>query len=653
MDLELTLTAIIVAAGLVPFLAMKGRRPGTGSPWLPLMACLTVAILAAAAVAINRPVRLPEDQVAHRPIVVPEEGYVSADTCRSCHPHHHASWHRSYHRTMTQLASPESVHGVFADVHTNIYDRNYLLERRGDEYWATWDELPKPGAFTRDTGVKSRRIEMVTGSHRMQIYWAASGETRKMEMLPIVYLKGDETWVPRRSVFIEPPHGQLHAEEAGRWNQVCIDCHTTRGEQRIKNEREMDTTVSEFGIACEACHGPAHEHIHANRDFNRRYSLHQSGKPDSTIVNPSRLDPKSASYICGQCHVVGGFIPRSDGERYEPGDDLQEFRDLLLFSKTNMIRRITAQLGPDYLRGLMWSDGEIRVSGRELNGLMDSPCFLHEDRAMTLSCQSCHTMHPQDTSPDALEEWADDQLGPGMRGNAACTQCHESFQTEAAVAAHTHHAADSAASNCYNCHMPYTSYGLLKAIRSHKITSPSVAASVNTGRPNACNQCHLDRTLEWTAMTLKEWYEIDPPPLNQDQKSVAASVLWALTGDPSQRALMAWSFGWSSAHEASGTDWIAPYLADLLDDRYDAVRYIAHRSLKTIPGFATFNYNYVGRAEDRREASQRALAEWGSNADRTVRDGDAVLLDAAGRLRRGTFNRLLANRDNRDLFIYE
>jgi len=54
--------------------------------------------------------------------------------------------------------------------------------------------------------------------------------------------------------------------------------------------------------------------------------------------------------------------------------------------------------------------------------------------------------------------------------------------------------------------MPHTSYGLLKGIRSHQINSPTVKASLATGRPNACNLCHLDKTLAWSGQKLNEWY---------------------------------------------------------------------------------------------------------------------------------------------------
>ena len=40
-------------------------------------------------------------------------GYVSSDTCQSCHPDQYQSWHKSYHRTMTQWPSARSVKAPF------------------------------------------------------------------------------------------------------------------------------------------------------------------------------------------------------------------------------------------------------------------------------------------------------------------------------------------------------------------------------------------------------------------------------------------------------------------------------------------------------------------------------------------------------------
>lgn len=62
-------------------------------------------------------------------------GYVSSDTCRSCHPDQYTSWHQSFHRTMTQVATPASVRGNFEKVVLRLRDETFQLERRGDEYW--------------------------------------------------------------------------------------------------------------------------------------------------------------------------------------------------------------------------------------------------------------------------------------------------------------------------------------------------------------------------------------------------------------------------------------------------------------------------------------------------------------------------------------
>ncbi|MEW6273281.1 MAG: cytochrome c3 family protein, partial [Thermodesulfobacteriota bacterium] len=106
---------------------------------------------------------------------------------------------------------------------------------------------------------------------------------------------------------------------------------------------------------------------------------------------------------------------------------------------------------------------------------------------------------PRDRSRGARDQ-------PAQRpraGAGGCTQCHAELGAEARLVAHTRHAAGSPGSRCYNCHMPNTAYGLQKATRSHEITSPSVVESAEVGRPNACNLCHLDRTLAWTADELE------------------------------------------------------------------------------------------------------------------------------------------------------
>jgi hypothetical protein len=192
-------------------------------------------------------------------------------------------------------------------------------------------------------------------------------------------------------------------------------------------------------------------------------------------------------------------------------------------------------------------------------------------------------MHVPADEERAIDEWADDQLAPRARGDEACLQCHRAGpdSRRPLAANHTRHREGSAGSACYNCHMPYTTYGLLKTIRSHQISSPSVQATLDTGRPNACNLCHLDKTLAWTATYLETWYGVTPPPLGDDERSVAASLLALLKGDAGQRAIVAQSMGWPAAQQASGSGWLTPYLALTARDSYDARSARCRRSAAT------------------------------------------------------------------------
>ena len=284
--------------------------------------------------------------------------------------------------------------------------------------------------------------------------------------------------------------------------------------------------------------------------------------------------------------------------------------------------------------------------------MVESPCYKHGLGARRMECFSCHEMHPDSDSRD-LFEWSNDQLKPGMRSNAACLQCHEEY--EGRLADHSGHPMGSSGSLCLNCHMPYTTYGILTAMRSHTISSPSVAESLETGRPNACNQCHLDRSLGWTAKALADRYGQDAPRLTAEQEKVAASILWTMKGDAGQRALMAWSFGWGAAQEVSGEEWMGRCLTELLDDPYAAVRYIAGRSLKRLPGFEELEYDYVAADDDLAAAKALAMEIWSKRAPAraTGKPKSELLLRADGSMDEAWMRGLLNERDNKPVFLRE
>ena len=91
----------------------------------------------------------------------------------------------------------------------------------------------------------------------------------------------------------------------------------------------MDTMVSEFGISCEACHGPAREHVQIVRDEKPDEDPVLRADTDLAIVNPKSLGPRRSSKICGQCHGVTQYRNEKEfehwkvhGYSYRPGDSL-------------------------------------------------------------------------------------------------------------------------------------------------------------------------------------------------------------------------------------------------------------------------------------------------------------------------------------------
>jgi hypothetical protein len=244
----------------------------------------------------------------------------------------------------------------------------------------------------------------------------------------------------------------------------------------------------------------------------------------------------------------------------------------------------------------------------------------------------------------------DKQLKEGMNGNEACLRCHH--QSEKALAAHTHHGPDSSGSLCYNCYMPYTSCGLLRAIRSHQIDRPTVLSALKTGRSTACNQCHLDKTLQWTAQHLSEWYGQPLPGLTDEDRKISAAAKLLLSGDTGQRALAAFSLGWEPALVASGNDWEAPLLAYALEDRYAAIRFIAYRSLTHLPGFGAFPYDFESAPEHWRESKQRALYLWHAGAA-ALPSREETLTGPGPTINTNVLLQLLEHRNNRPVHLRE
>lgn len=594
-----------------------------------------------------------EKEVAvNRPIKNPIGDYVTADTCRSCHPGNYASWHASYHRTMTQLPSKETILGDMAGLELTGYGTDYHVQQvDGKHYVRT-----KPEGQPEANYSQPQEIVLLTGSHNMQICWMTTNDGRTVEQFPFAYLVAEKMWVPMTHSFLMPPD-EITPYSKGEWNVSCMNCHVTKGRTRFVEGETFDSDASDFGISCEACHSGGREHVAINRDPLRRFKQHLSEGSDQTIANPADMDGPTSSLVCGQCHSIWAFNSPDahmdfvqEHSEYKPGHAELKLRNVPQPSGESARNKREAMRSkdPESFDNSYWKDGMVRVTGREYNGVTASPCF----KGQEFSCLSCHDMHPAKTDTASLQVWAKNQMGTGMKTNQACLQCHQDMAKD--IPSHTHHAAGSSGSSCYNCHMPHTSFGLLRAVRSHEVSSPSALETIEYGRPNACNLCHLDQPLAWTADKLHEWYDHEVPALEKDDQELALGAKWILKGDAGQRALIAWAMGWAPAQRASDYKWLYPYLIFELNDPYPAVRFIAWKSLQSLPGFDGYEYNYGVGDFLQKEASARAYQKWWQE-ERDPRHTYRwkTLLQPSGLFRQDEYERLLSERDNRRVNLQE
>lgn len=596
----------------------------------------------------KNPIDTSPDQIQFSDVVLPantlDGGYVTSNACRECHRSEHASWHRSYHRTMTQVASLQNVATSLDDIVLKSRSGTFHFEQVEHELRVTmpdpaWADATQARGIdirtVEDPPMVTKRLQMMTGSHHMQTYWIATGQGSELRQVPWYYHIPEKRWIPAEDSYITPPDTP---HETIVWNANCVVCHSVRGRPKPHPQGGLFyTDVVELGIACEACHGPGDEHVRRQKELASHPDLSRDRQADLKIINPAQLDSRRSTEVCGQCHAT--FQPLDgpkwlqEGYPFRPGKlPLRASHKFVDFDDPDEYSR-------EFTLSGFWSDGTSRIGGREYMALVKSSCFTEGE----MSCLSCHSMHSSEPN---------DQLAERMESNRACVQCHDSYEQQ--IEQHTHHAATSEGSRCYNCHMPKITYALFKSIRSHRIDSPSVTTSLQTDRPNACNLCHTDQSLAWTAGHLSDWYGQDTVPVVGDDETISDTVNLLLKGDAVQRTIAAASLSWQPAVNISGSEWQPPLLAHLLEDPYSAVRYVAYRSLKTFAGFEDFEYDFVASEIHRTEARIRAMAIWNQQrSDREVTRKTLVLIGPDGELLQSELKRLTKLRNDRKLTLSE
>lgn len=424
----------------------------------------------------------PSAAITHSPAysstnLPPKADYVGQQQCAACHPKQVEDWKKSHHAQAMALANDQTVLGDFNQasfIYEQVKSRFFM---RDGKYFVNTDGP--------DGRLQDFEVHYTFGVYPLQQYLLALPGGR-YQALSIAWdsrpkTEGGQRWFhlhPDQKVdHRDPLHWTKHQYN---WNFMCAECHSTKLEKNYSPAtRSYDTTWSEINVACEACHGPAANHVRwAQRGTNWEALEPTKGlshlfadnnaiwTTDPVTGTPSRSQPRtghSELQACAACHS----------------------RRSQLFEDDRVGQPLMDSFLPSLLdRGLYHHDGQILEEDFEYGSFLQSK--MHH---AGVTCSDCH-------NPHTLELKAE--------GNAVCTQCHGAAQFN--TPKHHHHQANTPGAQCVNCHMPATTYMQVDARRDHSFRIPQPALTAALGTPNACQSCHRDKSANWAADQLQTWY---------------------------------------------------------------------------------------------------------------------------------------------------
>ena len=405
--------------------------------------------------------RRADEGAGRAPRAAPAAGYVESSACAECHAAEARAWSGSHHDLAMQVAGPDTVLGdfdgaVFDDglVRARFFrdGARYLVNTLGPDGAAADFEI----AYTFGVDPLQQYLVPFPGGvlQCLTIAWDARAK-RWFSLYP------DERFEPG-----DPLHWTGAYQ---RWNSMCADCHSTVLTKAYDASADAyRTTWHEIDVGCQACHGPGAAHVAWAR-------AGAAGADEGLVVQLSRAAPAATIDACARCHSRRSPL-------VDPFDPALAFLD---------------GFAPERLHaGLYRADGQIDGEVYEWGSFAQSK--MH---ANGVGCSDCH-------DPHGLDTW--------LPGDAVCSQCHtqsaplERFPTLQPKAydtpEHHHHAAGSSGASCIACHMPARTYMQIDVRHDHGFRIPRPDLSVATGAPNACTDCHSDRSNEWAAAAVAEWY---------------------------------------------------------------------------------------------------------------------------------------------------
>jgi Flp pilus assembly protein TadD len=409
---------------------------------------------------------------------VPAASYAGGKACGTCHATEYSAWLSSQHHQAMQEATEQTVLGDFAGATYAYAGTTTTFFKRDGRFFVNTDGP--------DGGLHDYEIKYTFGVSPLQQYLVEFADGR-MQALPLAWdtrpaAAGGQHWFhlyPNERVTHED---ELHwTRRSQNWNWMCARCHSTdlRRNYDLAANRYA-TTWAELNVSCEACHGPGSQHVQwaekkpgwkalepnkglvAALDERKGVTWHVdtiTGQPVRSAVLATHREVEA----CAQCHARSAPF----AAHTPPGSPLMETQDPVLLRE-----------------GLYFADGQQQDEVYNYGSFVQSRMYAHG-----VTCADCHDPH------------AGTLRAPG---NAVCTQCHLASRYDAQT--HTLHAAGTAGAQCVGCHMPPRTYMVIDPRHDHSIRIPRPDESVRLGTPNACNECHRDRSAAWAAAAIERAY---------------------------------------------------------------------------------------------------------------------------------------------------
>ena len=374
------------------------------------------------------------------------EGYLGDGSCTSCHEEELNVWQNSHHDLAMQEVSAQTVLGNFDSIKASIDGVNYLFYRKGVDFYVHVKEI--------DGSENDYKIAQVFGVTPLQQYLVNFPKGRK-QVLRVTWDSIENKWFHQYAGDSITVNDWLHwTNGAQNWNTMCAECHSTNLKKDYLVEKDsFHTTYSSINVNCESCHGPGEKHVQwANAGEKEGNMWVIMGNDQTTQLN-----------MCAPCHARRMKLTKD----LEPGKQ---------FENQYMVQNISSDFYHE--------DGQILEEDYVYGSFLQSK--MH---AQGIKCGDCHNVHSLELKFD---------------GNTLCLQCHvpDTYNSPK----HHFHKEDTEASQCINCHMTGKYYMGNDFRRDHSFRIPRPDQSVTYGSPNACSECHSDKSEKWAADWVVTWY---------------------------------------------------------------------------------------------------------------------------------------------------